>query len=137
MIFADIIADYLARLGLGTIPAPGVPGDIFTDFLPPAPDTCTAIFASGGLPPDSRLSYDEPTLQIRTRSASPAVAYTRCMEAYGALVGLRNIRLGGVYILHCTGLQSAPQTLGRDEAERSEYVINLQFHIHHPTRHRG
>lgn len=118
----DEIADYLAAQGVGTVEV-----DLFVGHLPAAPDTALAVFATGGFPAGS-YPLDEPTIQVRSRSASLVTAYERLAQVYAALQGLHHITLpGGTWLLNCLGMQSAPTGLGRDEADREEFVLNFRL----------
>ena len=118
----DEIADYLAAQGVGTVEV-----DLFVGHLPAAPDTALAVFATGGLPAGS-YPLDEPTIQVRSRSASLVTAYERLAQVFAALQGLHHITLpGGTWLLNCLGMQSAPTGLGRDEADREEFVLNFRL----------
>lgn len=120
----DAIADYLQAQGLGTVAT-----DLFVGFLPAQPDAATALYATGGPPPDlGRYTY--PTFQVRTRGADPRAAYDRGMAVLTALHGLHDRTLGSSYLVDCVALQSSPVAIGRDSAGRYEYTLNVRAHAH-------
>ena len=129
---AKEIADYLAANGLGTVGT-----NVFALQLPSAPDTCLAVYPTGGGRADSKLGYDNPTIQVRTRSSNPLTAFENAAQAYNLLHGLRRVTLsGGSYLVHCTGIQSAPVYIGRDERKRDEYTLNYQLVVRNQSTHR-
>ena len=135
---AAAIARYLAAQGLVTFDESGLSGDTFIAVMPSAPDSCVAIFPTGGFGADGKLGYDSPTIQIRVRGTQdPRPAYQRAEAIYGALHGLHDVTLpGGPYVVGCWGIQSGPVHMGRDQNGRHEYSLNFRLEIRAVTAHR-
>lgn len=133
----DGLLQHLDTAGLLTYDPDGVTGDAFSDIMPAAPDEAVALALYGGAPVDSKLPYDEPSLQVRTRGgADPRVARTRAWAIYGELNGLARAALpDGTWLVLCTANQT-PQTLGQDDLGRTEYVCNFSLTVHAPSAHR-
>jgi hypothetical protein len=127
----DALADYLQTQGLGTVAT-----NVFVGFLPAKPDTLTALYTTGGPPPDARLGYDNLAFQVRTRGATPRSAYERAMAIYAVLHGLHNTTIGTIDLVDCLAIQSSPVNIGRDEAGRFECSQNYRARIRNPTTHR-
>ncbi len=127
----DEIADYLTSV-------PSISGVvIYVGFMPSHPDTCVALYPTGGFASDGAYGYDDPTFQVATRGATFAGAHNIAADVYSALQGLHHITLSaGTYITNCLALQSAPQSIGRDEQERSEYTQNFRIRCRNKTTHR-
>jgi hypothetical protein len=128
---ARAVADYLVAQGLGT-----VGGDLFVDYLPSQPDAARAVFHTGGVAPDGRLGWDTLTVQLRSRDMDPQAAYDWLLAAYSRLHGLDHYQLGGYYLVGCNAIQPAPVNIGRDQAGRQEYTLNLALTIRNQTTHR-
>lgn len=135
--FIDGLLQHLAAAELVTYDPDGVTGDAFSDIMPAAPDECVALTPYGGTEPDSKLPYDEPSLQVRTRGgADPRVARARAWAIYNELNGLASLTLpDGTWLVLCTANQT-PQTLGQDTLGRTEYVCNFALTVHAPSAHR-
>jgi hypothetical protein len=127
-VIAKAIADYLEAQGLGTV---GV--DLFAAHLPSTPDTAMAVVVTGGPQADGGKGYDNPTVQVRSRSQDPALAYSQLQGVYNKLDSLSNVTMGGQRVVNCRGLQSAPVAIGRDQAGRDEYTLNFQLRVRNKT----
>lgn len=135
--FIDGLLRHLAAAALVTYDPDGITGDAFSDIMPPAPDEAVALTPYGGPEPDSKLPYDEPSLQVRTRAgADPRVARARAWAIYNELNGLASTALpDGTWLVLCTANQT-PQTMGQDTLGRTEYVVNFALTLHAPSAHR-
>jgi hypothetical protein len=134
----DGLARYLDGLGLLTYDPVGAAGDTFCDVMPDAPDTAVALTAYGGGEVDSKIPYDPPNVQVRTRGPATdrSVARTRAWALYGELHGLGPITLpDGTRLLSCIAAQT-PASLGQDERGRLDYVFNLGIELYAPSVHR-
>lgn len=127
----DEIAQYLHQQGLGVFAPDGIGGDIFVATLPQAPDECVMLRPTGGFAADSKLGYDDPTVQILVRGTQdPRTGGERAQAIYGALQGLHDVALpGGTWVVSCLGLQSGPVHIGSDGNGRHEYSLNFRFEI--------
>lgn len=137
---ADLIDGFLRHLAdadLVTYDPDGVTGDAFSDVMPAAPDEAVALAPYGGPTADSKLPYDTPNLQVRTRAgADPRVARARAWAIYNELNGLGSRTLpDGTWLVLCAANQT-PQTLGQDALGRTEYVVNFEVEVHAPSVHR-
>lgn len=135
----DGLARWLAGQQLVTYDPDGTGDtDVFFDLMPDSPDTAVALTVYGGAPIDSKLPYDSPNVQVRTRStaADRSTARARAWALYRALHGLGPIDLAdGTRLLSCIAQQS-PASLGQDETGRLEYVVNLALETYAPSDHR-
>lgn len=140
MTLVEELAQLLHNLGLGAYRADGsAGGDIFLFAAPTSPDSAITITPYAGVEADSKLGYDEPRFQIRTRApaADSRVAMQRAQAIYDALHGLSNLTLpGGTWLCLMIGLQSGPASLGRDANGRLELVLNFRAELRRTTIHR-
>lgn len=111
---------------------------VYCEYLPASPDTCSAVFSTGGgvNPGDTVLGYDNPTFQIRCRGANQETAFAACTAVYHALQGMRNTTLGTTYVISIQAVQTAPVNIGRDSQDRAEYTQNYTSIVRHLTTHR-
>ena len=119
------IAQYLDNEGIGTFDESGTTGNIFIASLPQTPDTCISIYPNGGLPADSKMSYDKPTIMILIRgTTNPIIAETLAQQIYDQLHGFHHNTFveSGLWILSCLAAQSAPNWLNVDENGRHEFA---------------
>lgn len=123
---AEAIADYLT--------ANGITDSIYIDFLPDT-NNAVGIFNSGGFQSSTKLPDDMPTLQIRTRNIDSATAFTTLLTIYSLLHGYHGT-VNTIVINNIYGLQSNPQSLGKDDKGRQEYVINFALEIKRTTQFR-
>jgi hypothetical protein len=130
---------YLHGLGIVTFDPNGVSGDFFISVLPSSPDSCVAVYPTGGYKPDGKLAYDFPTVQLIVRgNQDPRTAYSKAMGIYGALNGFNNGSFvpNGFWVVSCQGIQSAPTHLGQDKNFRHEYSLNFELEIRNISTHR-
>lgn len=140
---AAAIAKHLHSLGLVVYTPDAAGGDCYLEYTPDTPDEVVVISGTGGLPQQTRLAYDRPTFQIRTRGPirDPRPSLTRQQAIYAALAALDLVTLdeGGVdevRVLTCDGMQSGPISIGQDPNQRPEHTWNYQAQIHLPTVNR-
>ncbi|MFA9432890.1 MULTISPECIES: minor capsid protein [unclassified Egicoccus] len=128
------IARLLDTLGLVTYDGPG--NDVFIDAMPTTPDVAVVITGYGGPEADVAGGWDHPRIQIRVRgTADPRISRSRLQAIYDALHGLSGITLpDGTWLADCHGLQSSPQSLGRDSNGRHEHAINFELDVRNPAR---
>lgn len=134
----DGIAQHLAARGLIDYAPAGPGGDAFLDMMPDAPDEAVALGAYGGAPVDSKLPYDTPSLQVRTRAplTDRRRARARARAIYDELNGLGNLTLpDGSWLVLCVANQT-PASMGQDERGRLEYVVNFALELFAPSAHR-
>ncbi|MBA9003733.1 minor capsid protein [Thermomonospora cellulosilytica] len=139
MTLLEEFARLLELRGLGEYHEDGsAGGSIFLAALPSSPDRCKAIALYGGGDADSRLAYDEPSLQVRCRGTTdPRTAEADAQQVYDALHGLGMLTLpGGTWLQLMLAKQSGPVYIGRDVNGRHEWTVNLQAEISRPTPHR-
>ncbi|MCP2261084.1 hypothetical protein LX15_004804 [Streptoalloteichus tenebrarius] len=133
MTLLEQLAHLLHDLGLGVYRADGRPGgDVFLAVLPQAPDSAVAVARYGGGEADSLLGWDEPRIQVRVRGPArdARVAEARAQAVYDALHGLGPRALvGGTWLQLVVGVTSGPAYIGRDQAGRHEYTVNLRLEI--------
>lgn len=113
---------------------------LFANHMPDAADgsldTCTAIYNSGGAPPALTRGDDTdyPSFQIRARSIDADVALANLKTIFQALHGLTETALFGTRFKLIEFKQSNPVSLGRDEKQRFEFVLNLGCIVAGTTR---
>ena len=135
----DGLARYLAERGLVVYDPAGAGGDCFLELLPSGPDEAVALtIYDDGREADSLLPYDEPRVQVRVRGTTdPRVSRRRCAMIRSHLHGLGPVILpDGTNLILSVALQSAPASLGVDENQRHEHVVNFRMEIRQPTVHR-
>lgn len=121
------VAEYLHQQDVGFFDPQGLKGNIFIGVLPDQPETCMALYPTGGQQANSKLGYDMPTFQIITRgSMDMRKGYELSQKAYDALHGFRQGEFipSGQWIVSCLGLQSGPIHLGPDSKGRHEFSLN-------------
>ena len=133
----DGLARYLHDLGLVEYDATGVTGNLFIEVMPATPDRVVVLGLYGGPQPDSRLPYDPPNLQVRTRGTiDPRTSRTLALDLYDALQGLGPIQLpDGTELLSCNAIQTV-SLMGQDAQYRAQHVVNFNLEIEAPTAHR-
>lgn len=141
MTLLEEFAQLLDDLDLGTFKADGTTGGtLYTTELPSTPDRCIAIARYGGSDADSRLPYDEPSIQFRIRggAADARQAETDAQAVYDALHGLGMRELAGgtwLQLIVCKG--GGPTYIGRDQSNRPEYTVNASAGISRATSNRS
>jgi hypothetical protein len=135
----DGLARHLAAAGLVTYDPDGTGDtDVYFDVMPDSPDSAVCLTVYGGAGIDSRLPYDSPSVQVRTRAPADAraTARTRAWDLYRELHGLGPADLGdGTRLLSCLANQT-PASLGQDATGRLEYVANYSLETFAPSVHR-
>lgn len=119
----DSLATYIASdLGIGTLAT-----DVFKDYMPSDPDTCTVIYNTAGAPPGLAKGDDTdyPSFQIRARSLDADTARGHLLTVFQALHGKTETDIHGTHFKLIAYKQSSPMPLGRDEKQRFEFVQNL------------
>lgn len=133
------LALYLQEHGHGTYAPDAAGGSIFVGKLPQTPNECVAIFPTGGFVASIKDGWDLPTIQVRVRGAPNAFRATeqRAQAIYNRLQGLKQHRLAnGILVIRCQGMQSAPNYIAPDEADRPEFSINYQLEVRNLSVHR-
>jgi hypothetical protein len=125
---AQYIAVDLAIGALGTV--------VFEDSMPDQPDTCIAIYNSGGAAPalTSGDDTDYPSFQLRSRAADADVARTNLITIYQALHAVTETDIHGTHFKVIGYKQSNPVPLGKDEKQRFEFTQNLFAFVRGVTR---
>lgn len=140
MTFLEEFAQLLEHLGLGTYAPESVGGTIYLATLPTAPDECMAIARYGGGESDSRLAYDEPSIQVRVRgtAADARTSEQQAQDVYDAVHGLGMRELvGSTWLQLIVGTQGGPIYIGRDGNGRHEYTVNFRAEISRTSTNRS
>lgn len=117
------VATLLATLGHATI---GV--DLFVGTLPSAPDTCVAVFDTGGQNAEYGMGanvvpmMEQLTVKITVRGSTYAVANDKARDIHAALRNWSGTTNGITYAL--IQEQYAPIALGHDENRRTQFSLN-------------
>lgn len=128
----DDIGDYLSSGGIGTL---GV--NLFLSMLPDAPDSCVAVFETGGLPSIHTMNgttpiAEYPSVQVICRAKNYTTARILARDVDFLLNGLRNRTINGVqykWVQH----QQSPFFIMRDENNREEIGCNYNIIRHAAT----
>lgn len=122
----------------GTFDATGVTGTIFCEVLPPTPDECIMIRATGGSESDLKLPYDEQTVQVLVRGLETALLATQVLAQgiYDLMHGYAGAAFvsGGLWIVLCAGQQGGPVYIGQDDNGRHEYSLNFRLTVKNDNR---
>jgi|TARA_R110002020_G_scaffold175414_7_gene367303 hypothetical protein len=102
--------------------------NLFLGRLPESPDTCVAIYQTGGLAPIDQLgtaapNLEVPGLQVRCRAASYSTGEALANDVWGVLVLILNETLTSTRYLRIEAQQS-PLPLERDTQDRIIFVAN-------------
>ena len=116
----------------------GAGGNVFVGFLPAMPHRVVSVFPTGGYDADSKLPYDNPTVQLIVRGdEDPRWALEMWDLVYARLQGMRNVTLpNGLYVISFLAQQSGPVHIGKDDNGRFQYGLNLIAEILNPTAER-
>lgn len=133
----DGIARHLHGQGLVNYQPDAGAGDCYLETAPQTPDELVVLSLYAGPESDSRLPYDQPRLQVRTRGGPDRrVSYDRARLIYDELHGLGPVDLpDGTRLLLCYALQT-PASMGLDDNGRHEHTCNYQLETVAPTAHR-
>lgn len=134
----DGLARHLEALGLLEYDPDGITGDTFIGTMPSRPDAAVALTIYGGPESDSKLGWDEPSVQVRVRGGpDPRVSFNRCAAIRSELHGLGPVTLpDGTFLQLCIANQSAPGPIGADDNGRHEHVCNFRAEVRSVTAHR-
>ncbi len=127
-----LLLDIGNHLNSATIPTQDltIGTNLFLGRLPDAPDTCVALFQSGGSTPDDQFGsaapkVERPGVQVRIRAADYATAESLAAEVWGVLVLVANQTLTSTRYLRLA-VEQSPFPLERDEQDRPVFVFNLE-----------
>ncbi len=127
----DDVALYLqvnSTLDIGT--------DLTLGFMPENPNQVTTIYETGGLGPLNAFStgggtrvYEQPSIQILTRSTSYTAARTIIEKVFTVLDGVNNLTVpssGSVHYGSIEAIQS-PFLVNRDKNDR--FMLGVNFNV--------
>lgn len=134
----DGIAQHLEAQGLLSYDPDGITGDTFIETTPSRPDAAITLTVYGGPESDSRLGWDEVSLQVRTRGGTdPRPSRAKCAAIRDHLHGLGPVTLpGGVFLQLALAIQAAPSYMGQDSNGRHEHVCNFRVQVRNVSAHR-
>jgi hypothetical protein len=134
----DGIARHLDGLGLLSYDPDGITGDTFIETMPSRPDEAVALTVYGGAESDSKLGWDEVSVQVRTRGGTdPRPSRQKCAAIREELHGLGPVTLpDGTHLQLSLAIQAAPSYMGQDDSGRHEHVCNFRMEIRSVTTHR-
>lgn len=103
--------------------------NLYLGRLPDSPDTCVAIFETGGTLPEQTMGgtlavLERPRVQVVTRRAGYSDARTLAYNVWNTLEGVANESLSGTRFLRVSAVQS-PYPLERDSSDRIIIVQNF------------
>ena len=112
--------------------------NVFVGYLPQRPNRCVAVIPTGGFESDSKLPYDNPSIQILVRGdEDPRWALDTAGAVYSLLQGKRNQDLpDGTRLISLIAIQSGPAHVGKDDNGRFQYAMNYQGEVRNPTSER-
>lgn len=122
----DDIGDYLSSGGVGTLAT-----DLFLGELPDTPDTCVAVFETGGFDPVYTMKQrapvaKRPSIQVICRAKRYDVARLLAGKVDQLLSGLRYREINGV-MYKWIQAQQEPFFIDKDENEREEIGCNYSI----------
>ena len=127
-----LLLDLGNHLNSATIPTEDltIGTNLFLGRLPDAPDTCVALYQSGGSAPDDQFGsaapkVERPSVQVRVRSADYATAEALAGDVWGVLVLVANQTLTATRYLRLS-VEQSPFPLERDAQDRPVFVFNLE-----------
>jgi hypothetical protein len=134
----DGIARHLDGLGLLSYDPDGITGDTFIETMPSRPDEAVRLTVYGGPESDSKLGWDEVSLQVRTRGGTdPRPSRQKCAAIREELHGLGPVTLpDGTHLQLSLAIQAAPSYMGQDDSGRHEHVCNFRMEIRSISTHR-
>lgn len=134
----DGIARHLDALGLLAYDPDGVTGNAFIETTPSRPDAAVTLTLYGGPESDSRLGWDEVSVQVRTRGGTdPRPSRQKCAAIRDELHGLGPLTLpDGTFLQLSLAIQAAPAYMGQDDSGRHEHVCNFRMGVRNASKHR-
>lgn len=105
--------------------------NLFLGRLPDEPDTCVALYETGGAEPlpvmgsDAVPPIEQPRVQVLTRASSYSSARSLADLIFRALEQILNENLSGTRYHRCAAVQS-PFALERDSHDRVILAQNFQ-----------
>ena len=121
------IKDILVAAGIGTFAGTSGWG-IYVSQEPKNPDSVITIYDSGGVAPNPKWLFDEPTVQIRIRGSEMAyvAAYAKAQAIKDALLGLTPQTVSGTYYV---GVQMVGDInhIGYDDKSRPLFTTNWRI----------
>lgn len=129
MAYLDDIGDHLAA---ATIPTATLTlgSNLFLGRRPDTPDTCVAVYETGGNPPElvfgsnAAPPLETRGLQVVTRAASYSVSESLCTDVWVALCLIDNEVINTTRYLLADPAQS-PFALERDDQDRMLHAVNF------------
>lgn len=114
-------------------------GNTFVDWMPDSPDVAVSVMNRPATPNLTKLPGDTAQVQVLVRHDDPTDARSLALQIFDALACLpAGVIAAGtddeVQLIGCTVTSIAP--IGRDEAKRPEYSLNVSLRVHNPTTHR-
>lgn len=114
-------------------------GNTFVDWMPDSPDVAVAVMAQPATPNLTKLPGDSGQVQVLIRHTDPDGLSRLATSIFDALACLpAQILAAGtpdeVQLIGCTATTSGP--IGRDEAGRPEWSLDVSLRFHNPTTHR-
>lgn len=123
----DELGTYL--VGAGVVTAKGT--DLFLNYIPDSPSTCTVLVRYEGAPAEQGfgvdgIQYETPGVQVRCRGEEDdeGAAETQAAAVANALAKIQGNVLSGTQYLMVRVLQ-APFELERDENDRPTWAFNI------------
>jgi hypothetical protein len=134
----DGIARHLEGRGLLSYDPDGVTGNTFIETMPSRPDEAITLTLYGGPESDSKLGWDEVSLQVRTRGGQdPRTSRSKCTAIRDELHGLGPVTLpDGTLLQLAVAIQAAPAYMGQDGNGRHEHVCNFRLDTRNVSTHR-
>lgn len=115
------IAEYLEDQSIGVVGT-----DIFVGFQPDISDNIITIYVSGGSSPSIPIDLEYPSIQVVVRNTSYATCESKAYSIFNALHTTGNTSIEGSTYQGIYANQQ-PFSLGKDDQNRSEFVINFRI----------
>ena len=129
MAFLDDVGTHLAAASIPTASLT-LGTNLFLGRRPDTPDTCVALYETGGVPP--QLVFGDNTappvetrgLQVVARAAAYSTSEALCTDVWVALCFIGNEVINSTRYLLADPVQS-PFALDRDDQDRMLHVVNF------------
>jgi SH3-like domain-containing protein len=102
------------------------PWAVYVDREPLEPSDVVTVYNTGGLPDAIINDVEEPSIQVRVRSADGNGAWQKAMAAVSALQSALSVPVEGGQVVQWVAL-GGPLQIGRDDADRALFTVNFRM----------
>lgn len=98
---------------------------LYVDREPLAPDDVVTVYNTGGMPDVLITRVEQPTVQVRVRSASAQSAWEKAQEAVDLLQAETGLAVTGGRVVQWVAM-GRPLQIMRDDMDRAVYTVNFR-----------